>query len=144
MMVEASLVKLSWDECNWKLTDDKSTLVQVMAWCRQATSHYLSQCWPESLSTYGVTRPQWVKCELDLEHIEISTKWLPFCREHFLMHFLEKKNVFGAYFTEAGLSVNIFCWGSKALTIYFHGSQAYFGGSLYKNTSQILQFLAIH
>ena len=27
------------------LTDDKSTLVQVMAWCHQATSHYLSQCW---------------------------------------------------------------------------------------------------
>ena len=26
-------------------TDDKSTLVQVMAWCHQATSHYLSQCW---------------------------------------------------------------------------------------------------
>ena len=30
------------------LTYDKSTLVQVMAWCRQATSHYLSQCWPRS------------------------------------------------------------------------------------------------
>ena len=29
------------------LTDDKSTLVQVMAWCCQATSHYLSQCWPD-------------------------------------------------------------------------------------------------
>ena len=42
------------------LTDDKSTLVQVMAWCRQATSHYLSQCWPRSLSPYGVTKPQWV------------------------------------------------------------------------------------
>ena len=42
------------------LTDDKSTLVQVMAWCRQATSHYLSQCWPRSLSPYDVTRPQWV------------------------------------------------------------------------------------
>ena len=40
--------------------DDQSTLVQVMAWCRQATSHYLSQCWPRSLSPYGVTRPQWV------------------------------------------------------------------------------------
>ena len=39
---------------------DKSTLVQVMAWCRQATSHYLSQCCPRSLSPYGVTRPQWV------------------------------------------------------------------------------------
>ena len=42
------------------LTDDKSTLVQVMAWCCQATSHYLSQCWPRSLSPYRVTRPQWV------------------------------------------------------------------------------------
>ena len=42
------------------LTDNKSTLVQVMAWCRQATSHYLSQCWPSSMSPYGVTRPQWV------------------------------------------------------------------------------------
>ena len=42
-------------------SDDKSTLVQVMAWCRQATSHYLSQCCLRSLSPYGVTRPQWVK-----------------------------------------------------------------------------------
>ena len=39
----------------------KSTLDQVMAWCRQVTSHYLSQCWPRSMSPYGVTRPQWVK-----------------------------------------------------------------------------------
>ena len=36
-------------------------LVQVMAWCRQATSHYLSQCWPRYQSPYGVTRPEWVK-----------------------------------------------------------------------------------
>ena len=43
------------------LTDDKSTLVQVMAWCRQATSNYLNQCWPRSLLPNGVTRPQWVK-----------------------------------------------------------------------------------
>ena len=42
------------------LTDDKSTLVQVMAWCHQATSHYLIQCWPKYLPPYGVTRPQWV------------------------------------------------------------------------------------
>ena len=44
----------------WDLTDDESTLGQVMVWCRQATSHYLSQCWPSSMSPYGVTRPQWV------------------------------------------------------------------------------------
>ena len=29
------------------LTDDKSTLVQVMAWCRPETCHYLTQCWPD-------------------------------------------------------------------------------------------------
>ena len=43
------------------LTDDESTLVQVMAWCHQATSHYLSQCWTRSMSPYGIIRPQWVK-----------------------------------------------------------------------------------
>ena len=42
-------------------TNDQSTLVQVMAWCHQTTNHNLSQCWPRSLSPYGVTRPQWVK-----------------------------------------------------------------------------------
>ena len=49
----------------WDLTDDKSTLVQVMAWCRQATSHYLSQCWHRSVSPYGVTRPEWVNKPLE-------------------------------------------------------------------------------
>ena len=42
------------------ITDDKSKLVQVMAWCCQATSHYLKQCWPRSPTPYGVPRPQWV------------------------------------------------------------------------------------
>ena len=41
-----------------EFTDDQSTLDQVMAWCHQATSHYLSQCWPRSLSPYGAARPQ--------------------------------------------------------------------------------------
>ena len=40
------------------LTYDKSTLVQVMAWCRQATGLYLSQCWPRSMSPNGVIKPQ--------------------------------------------------------------------------------------
>ena len=40
--------------------DDKSSLVQVMAWCRQTTSRYLSQCWTRFMSPYGVTKPQWV------------------------------------------------------------------------------------
>ena len=42
-------------------TDDESTLVQVMAWCHQATNHYLSQCWSRTMSPYGITMPQWAK-----------------------------------------------------------------------------------
>ena len=55
------LMILLW---NWFGLDAKvlkSILIQVMAWCHQATSHNLSQCWPRSLSPYGVTRPQSVK-----------------------------------------------------------------------------------
>ena len=52
---EIALIWMSLD-----FTDDQSTLVQVMAWCHQAPSHCLSQCWPTSLSPYGITRPQWV------------------------------------------------------------------------------------
>ena len=54
------LAKFYLSRMSLNLTDDKSTLVQVMAWCRQATSHYLNQCWPRSMSPYVVTRPQWV------------------------------------------------------------------------------------
>ena len=32
-----------------------------MAWCWQAASHYLSQCWPIFLWPYDISRPQWVK-----------------------------------------------------------------------------------
>ena len=59
------------------LNDDKSTLVQVMAWWRQATSHYLNQWWPRSPMPYGVTRPQWVNicyCQHSPE-IESSSKF---------------------------------------------------------------------
>ena len=54
----SSKIALRWTSLD--LSDDKSILVQVMAWCRQATNHYLNQCWPRSLLPYGVTRPQWV------------------------------------------------------------------------------------
>ena len=52
---EIAIICMSLD-----LTGDKSTLVQVMAWCRQAASHYLNQCWPRPMSPYGITRPQWI------------------------------------------------------------------------------------
>ena len=54
------------------LTDGKSTLVHVMAWCRQATSHYLSQCWPRFMPPYGVTRPQWINVTCLFSGLKIS------------------------------------------------------------------------
>ena len=48
----------------WVPQNPKSTLVQVMTWCHQTTSHYLSQCWTRSMAQYGITRPQWVNCHL--------------------------------------------------------------------------------
>ena len=32
-----------------------------MAWCQQAASHCMSQCWLRCMLPYGITRPQWVK-----------------------------------------------------------------------------------
>ena len=61
-------------------TDDQSTLAHVMAWCRQATSHYVSQCWPRSLSPYGATRPWQVnslaaeRCSCDIELVILKLK----------------------------------------------------------------------
>ena len=49
------LMIMSSRECH--VVDDKSTSAQVMACCLAAPSHYLSQCWPRSLSPYGITRP---------------------------------------------------------------------------------------
>ena len=64
LMVEVPLVKLPADECYYllDLTDDYSALIQVMAWSHQVTSHYRSQCWPRSMSPYGISKLQWVKC----------------------------------------------------------------------------------
>ena len=64
----------NWSWClPQNIFDDESELVQLMAWCHQATSHYLSQWWSRSVSACGVTRPQWVKLSfksfLELEHI---------------------------------------------------------------------------
>ena len=62
------ILRSSHDNALWRmpqdLTDNKSTLVQVMAWCRQTTSHYLSQCWLTSLLPYGVARAQWVNVQV--------------------------------------------------------------------------------
>ena len=63
-MAELSLVILPSDDCH--LTSElislmiRSTLAQIKAWCHQATSHYLCHCWPTSMASYGIIRPQWL------------------------------------------------------------------------------------
>ena len=52
---------LHWDICQRISWMGKSTLVQVMAWCRQATSHYRNLCWPRYLAPYVASRSQWDK-----------------------------------------------------------------------------------
>ena len=49
--------------------DNMSTLIQAMAWCCQATCYFLSQCWPRSMLTCGITRPQWVNIKSFLNTI---------------------------------------------------------------------------
>ena len=59
----------SWGTCSeialmripQNLINEKSPLVQVMAWRLQTISHYLSSCWPGSICPYGVTMQPWVE-----------------------------------------------------------------------------------
>ena len=62
-------IALSWMPQNF--INKKSKLVQIMAWCGQATRHCLSQCWHRSMSPYGVTMPQWVNCVL-IRHTDLG------------------------------------------------------------------------
>ena len=57
------------------LKNKSSKLVQVMAWCRQAPSHYLSQCWHRSMSAYGFTRPQCISTRTHLSCSQYHGCW---------------------------------------------------------------------
>ena len=48
------LMIIPWDECH-----GTSPMIS-QHWFRSAPSHYLGQCWPSSMSPYGVIRPQCV------------------------------------------------------------------------------------
>ena len=63
-------IALKWMPQN--TCDDNSTLVQAMAWCNQAPSHYLNQYRPSSLTPYGVTGSQWVNNPKEVENVSIT------------------------------------------------------------------------
>ena len=114
---------MSSDECH--RTDDKSTLVQVMAWCRQATSHYLNQCWPRSPTPYGITRPPFLPSDaiwlLVGTELEPEQQWSPkFCKcftnfktrfyhSWYTMHFTFFVLGHMGYLRNGGVSHCLFC-----------------------------------
>ena len=51
--------------------DNKSTLGQVMPWCRQASSHYLNQWWPRFPSR-GKMMHAWIWCIFKFSTIYVS------------------------------------------------------------------------
>ena len=54
------LIWITWKYIPKHPINNKSSLVQVMAWC-QTASHCLNQCWPSSSMHICATRVRWVK-----------------------------------------------------------------------------------
>ena len=97
---------IAWRWMTLDLNDDKSTLIQAMAWCHQATSHYLSQCWPSFMSPYGIARPQWANSRRawhiplpdDLGQIKLPVRQVDVSQVFFyILHKqIEKMKIFGS------------------------------------------------
>ena len=80
-VISEHMLGIKFMSTSWKMAlkwmpqntfNDKSTLVQAIAWYHQATQNYPSQCWQRSMSLKGVTRPQ--RAKYFLEHDDII-KW---------------------------------------------------------------------
>ena len=55
-----------------------SALFQVMAWCRQAASHYLSPCWTCATSPYGTTTTGRLSSVRSSDiHLGAISQWIP-------------------------------------------------------------------
>ena len=57
----SSSSEMAFRQMSHSLTDDKATLLQVMTWNCQTTSHYPNLCWPSSVTFRDVTRGQRVR-----------------------------------------------------------------------------------
>ena len=62
ILITSCEIGLRWAPKN--PTDDKSPLVWVMDWNRQATNHCLIHCWHRSMSPYDVTVPRRVNTHM--------------------------------------------------------------------------------
>ena len=104
------LRKLPSDECYWMLPLINKH-VQVMAWCRQATSHYLSQCWTRSMSPYGSNRPQWSNLHALVSYLCLRVaSWLGTVMTSNLYVFLQ-------FFYIANGDFDRICWQDEVIQI---------------------------
>ena len=85
------LLKTIRDKWLRDLMDTMSTLVQVMAWCRQAPSHYLTECWPDpwhhmvSLGQNKLSGVIWhCKCESTVDQV---MAWCLTAPNHYLIQY---------------------------------------------------------
>ena len=60
-------------------------MVQVVAWCREATSHYLGQNWSRSMSPYGISRLQWVKLVTSWDYFRTIKSVISYGLDHAMM-----------------------------------------------------------
>ena len=67
-------------------TDDKSTLAQVITWCRQGTAHYLSRRWRRFMSSYGIIMPKWMN-ELQRRYTQTTIEVYTWMVYHVLICF---------------------------------------------------------
>ena len=86
-MLQIMIMNISCENAlRWLLQDtfdDKSTMVQVMIWCCQPTSHCLSQRWPRSKALHGATRLKCINSSPPsgaymCQGIRIGSAWLVF------------------------------------------------------------------
>ena len=56
------LVHFLWNCTGMDVNNSTSTMVQVMAWGRQATSHYMGQCWPGISGAIWCLWPTGIQC----------------------------------------------------------------------------------
>ena len=68
-----------------------------MAWYYQATCHYLSQCWPRSMSPYVINRPEWVTHWWCNNVAEINGVWLHNNGNFIQLHISSIARVSGVY-----------------------------------------------
>ena len=79
-------VKFPSGDCHQtSITGDYSIPVQVMAWCRQTTSHSLNRCWPSFMTPYVAFMPQcviyfdYIKHKSNLQKCVISIEMYILC-----------------------------------------------------------------